>query len=56
MIHIGDKEISSVSVGSRVVSVIYHGAVLVWQAVRSCFGSGCWNDDKPWSDDEGWKE
>jgi len=27
---------------------------LVWQAVRSCFGTGLWNNDKPWDNDELW--
>ena len=29
---------------------------VIWQAVRSCFGSGTWNDEKPWQDDECWKD
>lgn len=28
---------------------------LIWQAVRSCFGAGFWNNNKPWYNDEGWK-
>ena len=50
------KEVTAVYVGRRVVSAIYRGGVLVWQAVRSCFGSGFWRNDKPWRNDEGWKD
>lgn len=40
--------------GNMVVQAVYKGLRLVWQAVRSCFGSGCWVNDKPWLNDEGW--
>lgn len=50
------KEISAVYIGQKTIQAVYHGAMLVWQAVRSCFGSGVWIEDKPWLDDEAWKE
>ena len=28
---------------------------LIWQAVRSCFGSGKWVGNKPWIGKEKWK-
>lgn len=31
-------------------------AVLIWTAIRSCFGKGYWIDDKPWIDDDAWKD
>lgn len=38
---------------------IYKGSQLVWRAVynaiRSCFGSGVWYSDKPWLGSETWK-
>lgn len=34
----------------------YVAALLVWQAVRSCYGSGAWLEDKPWLELEAWKE
>lgn len=55
MIRINGYDISSVRVGTKVVSAIYIGAVLVWQAIRSCFGSGYWINGSPWKNDEGWK-
>lgn len=41
--------------GKRVVAVMYARGKLVWQAVRSCFGSGKWIGEKPWVGDEIWK-
>lgn len=55
MIRINEKDVSAVRVGSKVVAAIYIGATLVWQAIRSCFGSGYWINTSPWKNDEGWK-
>lgn len=55
MIQKGNKEITQIYKGNSVISAIYKGARLVWQAVRSCFGSGKWRNDKPWMNDEGWR-
>lgn len=43
-------------INSRHLAAVYHGLRLVWIAVRSCFGSGVWIDEKPWIDDEFWKD
>lgn len=56
MIFKNGKEVSAVYIGQKAIQAVYHGAVLVWQAVRSCFGSGVWMEDKPWLEDEAWKE
>lgn len=41
------------------IGAIYKGANLIWvtiyNAVRSCFGSGTWLGDKPWLGDDAWK-
>jgi hypothetical protein len=39
----------------RVVTEVYRGARLVWTAIKSCFGAGYWVNDKPWLNNEGWK-
>ena len=41
--------------GSKALSYIYYGSKLVWQAIRSCFGKGFWVNDKPWANDDAWK-
>lgn len=55
MIQINGNEVNAVRVGQKVVAAIYIGTTLVWQAIRSCFGSGYWTNTSPWKEDEGWK-
>lgn len=55
MINTGGKEITAIYIGKRALSAVYVGAKLVWSAVSSCFGSGFWRSDKPWSRTDGWK-
>lgn len=33
-----------------------NGAVLIWEAVSSCFGSGFWREELPWKDDDAWRD
>ena len=41
------------------IGAIYQGTKLVWRtiynAIKSCFGSGTWLGDKPWLGDDNWK-
>ena len=55
MIFLGKKEISLVQFGKVAVTQIYKGAILVWEAIKSCFGAGYWKNDSPWSNTEGWR-
>ena len=41
--------------GGRVITAVYKGARLVWTAIRSCFGKGYWINDKPWINEDAWK-
>ena len=34
---------------------IYHNGIILYQAIRSCFGSGVWVNAKPWLNDEAYK-
>lgn len=54
-IFIGGKEITAVTAFGKVITAIYAGGKLVWQTVRSCFGAGHWRNDKPWLNDEAWR-
>lgn len=38
------------------VTEIYRGAQLVWTAIRSCFGRGYWIQEKPWLNNDTWKD
>lgn len=49
------KEVTAIYIGTKAVSAIYKGSILIWQAVRSCFGSGRWVGKKPWIGKEKWK-
>ena len=41
------------------IGAIYKGSQLVWvtvyNAIKSCYGSGAWIQDKPWLDNDFWK-
>lgn len=50
------KEISQWSLGSKPIQFLALGAKMIWEAVRSCFSGGRWEDDKPWNDDDAWKD
>lgn len=54
-----DHEISQINIIKngvvKTISYVYYGANLVWQAVRSCFGSGIWISQKTWLGEESWK-
>lgn len=50
-----DKEITSVNYGTRPIAIIYRGARMVWQAIRSCFGKGFWINSYPWDNKDAWK-
>lgn len=55
MIYKGKKEITQVYKSNMAISKIYKGNRLVWQLIKSCFGSGFWSNVKPWINEEGWK-
>jgi len=55
MIYKENKEITGVYRGDIAISAVYKGDKLVWQAVRSCYGSGAWLNERPWLDDDPWK-
>lgn len=61
MLRLNDNEITRIEVKEkgtgiiRVISYVRYLGDLVWQAVRSCFGSGLWISEKPWISDEAWK-
>lgn len=41
--------------GSKTVSAVYYGVKLVWEAISSCFGSGYWINNRPWSNTDAWR-
>lgn len=55
MIYKGKNAIGAIYYGRKIISAVYKGALLVWQSIRSCFGSGSWLNDKPFINEESWK-
>ena len=33
----------------------YRGTRLFWTGIRSCYGTGVWLQDRPWLDNDTWK-
>lgn len=54
MIYKNGKEITAINYGKQAISAVYKGALLVWEAIKSCFGAGYWKNDAPWSNNDAW--
>ena len=52
---IARKNVVNIVGEGKVFAAIYQGSLLIWEAVRSCFGSGMWISKKPWLYKEGWR-
>lgn len=55
MIRKDNHPTAAVYYGYKAITAVYHGAQLVWTAIRSCFGSGVWIGSKNWVNNENWK-
>lgn len=55
MIYKGGKEISGIYIANRAITAMYKGSLLVWEAIKSCFGKGFWINGKPWNNQNGWR-
>lgn len=55
MIRAFGHDIAIILAKGRIIAAVYQGTKLVWLAIRSCFGAGYWVNEKPWIDNEGWK-
>jgi len=49
------KNVKAIYRLSKAVIMIYQYGKMVYQAIRSCFGTGVWKSDKPWVGDDKWK-
>lgn len=49
------KEIVAVTALGEPIEAIYLGNILIWLAIRSCFGAGYWDNSKPWLNEEAYK-
>lgn len=51
----GRNEINLAYYGRKAITAIYKGLKLIWQSISSCFGGGYWDNNKPWNNDDGWR-
>ncbi len=55
MIQKEGHDITGITAKERVIAFVYKAGRHVWQAIRSCFGAGFWVNEKPWLNDEAWR-
>lgn len=55
MLRKDNKEIVALYRSGKTLQAMYKGIHLIWQGIRSCFGGGFWFNEKPWINDEIWK-
>ena len=56
MIFIKQSDIKLVKHGNLDVNQIFNKQLLLWSSIQSCFGSGTWLDNYPWSDNDIWAD
>lgn len=58
MITKNNRFVFNIDINSQPISRVYKGAQLIWlsvyNAIRSCFGSGTWYGNKPWLGTDDW--
>lgn len=52
--NISEDTINITAFDKKILKVVYRGKI-VWDPIRSCFGSGYWINDRSWSNSDGWK-
>lgn len=55
MIKFNFKNIETLYYGKLVIQDIKKGAQTIWEAIKGCFGSGFWKNEKGWINNEGWR-
>lgn len=55
MIYKGTRDIIEISRGRQDISYVYYGKYLVWQLAGSCYGTGHWINDRPWLNNDAWR-
>lgn len=50
------QEIVALWKDGKRITAIWETGQLIWEAIKSCYGSGVWRDDKPWRDDDVWRD
>ena len=55
MLYRNGKKIVSMMVNGKRLSILRRPNAVIWQAVRSPFGSGVWHGERLWDGSEKWK-
>ena len=55
MIKIVNNDSVNITAFGKVISKVVYGGKVVWELIRSCFGSGWWVNIRSWSNSDGWK-
>ena len=55
MIKYNNKEIYEIVKSQNQIAYLRKGLVLIWSAIRSCFGTGIWYQNKKWIGTDKWK-
>ncbi len=55
MIYKGRRDIIEISRGSLDIFEVYYGKRLVWRIASSCYGTGHWINERPWSNTDAWR-
>lgn len=55
MLIFNSKNIESVFIGKSTIQEIRKGATIIWEAIKGCFGSGFWKNQKGWINKESWR-
>lgn len=50
----GNETVAITALGHEIMEV-RKGLAVVWQSIRSCFGKGFWVNEKPWINEDSWK-
>ena len=55
MIYKNNLELTARYDGKQANTAVYHAPQLDWDAISSCFGSGYWINNRPWSNTDSWR-
>ncbi len=58
--HFGHRAWSEMTAFGKSLVKIYAGVgtalKLIWEKIRSCYGTGVWREERPWLDNDTWKD
>lgn len=55
MIKLIDNDVTNITAFGKAISKVVYGGKIIWELIRSCFGSGYWINNKSWINSDGWK-